>query len=79
MYLALLNFLINSNKEFDIDKDLDMILIKSKLKVLKENSISLYLDNSISNEKNPTFITKKLFAKSINRVTDLYTQLSKKK
>ena len=36
VYLPPLNFLINPNKEFDIDKDLDMTLIKSKLKILKK-------------------------------------------
>ena len=48
--------------------------------------MSLDLDNSISDEKNPTSIAKKFFdanekrkslIKSINRVTNLDTQLSK--
>ena len=55
-------------------------------KVLKKNSISLDLENSISDEVNPTSIAKKLFAaieeckspiKAINRFTYLDTQLSK--
>ena len=56
-------------------------------KVPKKNSISFDLVNSIPDkEKNPTLIAKKLFdaiekckspIKSINRVTDLDTQLSK--
>ena len=55
-------------------------------KVLKKNSISLDLDNSIPDEEIPTSTAKKLFdaieecksaIKLINRVTDLDTQLSK--
>ena len=50
------------------------------------NDVSLHLDNSISDEKIPTFFAQKLFdaieegkspIKSINRFTDLDTQLSK--
>ena len=73
---------------------MDTTLIKSELKALilcfakapEKNSISLYLDNSVSDQENPTSIAKKLFdvveecknpIKSFNRVTDLDTQLSK--
>ena len=54
----------------------------------EKNSISTDRDNSISFEENPTSITKKLFdaieeckspIKSINRITDYNTQLSKGK
>ena len=79
---------------FDFDKDLDTTLIKFELKALilgfakgpEKNSISLDLDNSISDEENPNSIAKKLFdaikeckspIKSINSITDLDTQLSK--
>ena len=69
MYSTLLNFLKNQNKEFDFDEDLDTPLIKSELKALilrfvkgpEKNSISLELDNSITEEENPTSIAKKLF------------------
>ena len=53
---------------------------------MQKNSISLDLNNSISDEEKPTFIAKKLFdaiaeckspIKSINRVTTLDTQLCK--
>ena len=53
---------------------------------MNKNSISLDLNNIISNEKKPTLISKKLFndieecknpIKSINKITDLYIQLSK--
>ena len=68
MYSPLLNFLKNSNKETDFDRDLDRTLIKCELKALilqfakgpGKNSISLELDNSISDE-NPFSIAKKLF------------------
>ena len=54
--------------------------------VLKKKIYSLDLDNSISDEQNPTSIAKKLFdaiekykspIKSINRVIDLDIQMSK--
>ena len=69
MYSTLLNFLKNPNKEFDFDEDFDTTFKKSKLKALilrfvkgpEKNSISLDLDNSISDEENPTSIAKKLF------------------
>ena len=69
MYSSLLNFLKNPNKEFDFDKDLNTTVIKSELKGInpafcispKKNSISLDLDNSISDEAKPTSIAKKLF------------------
>ena len=53
---------------------------------MKKNFTSLEFDNSISDKENPTSIGKQLFdaieewkspIKSINRVTDLDTQLSK--
>ena len=55
-------------------------------KVPKKNSVSLDLDNSIQDEEKPSCTARKLFdaieeckspIKSINRVTDLDTQLSK--
>ena len=61
-------------------------LIQSFAKDPEKNSISLDLDNSTSYEENPTSIAKKLFnategykspIKSIKRITDLDTQLSK--
>ena len=74
---------------------MDTTLTKSELKALilrfakgteKKFHITWRLDNSISDEGNPTSIAKKLFdaieegkshIKSINRITDLDTQLSK--
>ena len=72
---------------------MDTTLIKSELKVLnlrfanglEKKSISLDLDNSISDEENTTSIAKKLFhaveecrspIKLINRITDLDTQMT---
>ena len=87
VYSPLLNFLKNPNKESDFDKDLNSTLIKSELMALiLHYAMLLDLDNSISDEKNPTSIAKKLFdvieeckspIKSINRVAYLDTQLSK--
>ena len=87
MYSPLFNFLKSPNKEFDFDKDLDTTLIKYELNALilrfakgpEQNSISLDLDNSISNAKNlfGAFEECKSTIKTINRVTDLDSQLSK--
>ena len=80
-----------TNKQSDIDKDLDTTLIKSELKALilcfvswRNFYIIRRLDNNISDEENPTSIARKLSIeeckspiKSTNRVTDLDTQLSK--
>ena len=63
-----------------------MVLILRFGKGPEENSLSFHLDNSIFDGKNPSSIAKKLLdaievcnspIKSINRVTDLDTQLSK--
>ena len=83
MYSPLLKFFNNLNKESDFDKDLDTILMKALIlrfsKGPEKNSISLH---RISDHI-PT--AKKLFddtegcrspIKSINKVTDLDTQLS---
>ena len=86
-----LNFLKNSNEEFDFDKSLDMTLIKSELKTLilrltTKNKKIFYHSTSIIASQMRCF-AKKLFdaieeikslIKSINRVTDFDTQLSKR-
>ena len=61
VYSTLLNVCKNPNKESDFNKDLDTTLIKSELKHQSKKKNSLDLDNSISDEDNPTSIAKKLF------------------
>ena len=89
MYSPLLNFLKNPNKESDFDKDLDIILLKIWIKGINPAFCKMSWEKfyiTLSHEENPTSIAKKLLdaieeckipIKSINRVTDLNTQLSK--
>ena len=60
--------------------------VQKKNQINQSKNTTRGLDNSISDEENPTSIAKKLFdaieeckspIKSINRITDLDTQLSK--